>query len=120
MSGVNSLSEQLKAIKNRGIPFRIITTTYMGATDRKAIDRLVKKYGAEVKISYQGDSTRLHAKGLAVPPQYGYVHRLCGSSNLSSAALTDGLEWNVRISSPITPGLIRQFEGLFESYWEER
>lgn len=116
MSGVNSLSEQLKAIKNRGIPFRIITTTYMGATDRKAIDRLVKEYGAEVKISYQGDSTRLHAKAWLFHRNTGMSTGYVGSSNLSSAALTDGLEWNVRISSPITPGLIRQFEGLFESY----
>lgn len=118
MSGVNSLSEQLKAIKNRGIPFRIITTTYMGATDRKAIDRLVKEYGAEVKISYQGDSTRLHAKAWLFHRNTGMSTGYVGSSNLSSAALTDGLEWNVRISSPITPGLIRQFEGLFESYWK--
>ena len=118
MSGVNSLSEQLKAIKNRGIPFRIITTTYMGATDRKAVDRLVEEYGAEVKISYQGDSTRLHAKAWLFHRNTGMSTGYVGSSNLSSAALTDGLEWNVRISSPITPGLIRQFEGLFESYWK--
>lgn len=118
MSGVNSLSEQLKAIKNRGIPFRIITTTYMGATDRKAIDRLVEEYGAEVKISYQGDSTRLHAKAWLFHRNTGMSTGYVGSSNLSSAALTDGLEWNVRISNPITPGLIRQFEGLFESYWK--
>ena len=118
MSGVNSLSEQLKAIKNRGIPFRIITTTYMGATDRKAIDRLIEKYGAEVKISYQGDSTRLHAKAWLFHRNTGMSTGYVGSSNLSSAALTDGLEWNVRISNPITPGLIRQFEGLFESYWK--
>lgn len=118
MSGVNSLGEQLKAIKNRGIPFRIITTTYMGATDRKAIDRLVEEYGAEVKISYQGDSTRLHAKAWLFHRNTGMSTGYVGSSNLSSAALTDGLEWNVRISNPITPGLIRQFEGLFESYWK--
>lgn len=118
MSGVNSLSEQLKAIKNHGIPFRIITTTYMGATDRKAIDRLVEEYGAEVKISYQGDSTRLHAKAWLFHRNTGMSTGYVGSSNLSSAALTDGLEWNVRISNPITPGLIRQFEGLFESYWK--
>lgn len=118
MSGVNSLSEQLKAIKNRGIPFRIITTTYMGVTDRKAIDRLVEEYGAEVKISYQGDSTRLHAKAWMFHRNTGMSTGYVGSSNLSSAALTDGLEWNVRISNPITPGLIRQFEGLFESYWK--
>lgn len=117
MSGVNSLSQQLRAIKERGIPFRIITTTYMGATDRKAVDQLVEEYGADVRISYQGDSTRLHAKAWLFHRNTGMSTGYVGSSNLSSAALTDGLEWNVRISSPITPGLIRQFEGLFESYW---
>ena len=88
MSGVNSLSEQLKAIKNRGIPFRIITTTYMGATDRKTIDRLVKEYGAEVK-----SATRVTAPACMRRPGCSTAIPAClpvtwAVSNLSSAALT--------------------------------
>src|SRR5690606_15428507 len=42
-----------------------------------------------------------------------------GSSNLSKAALLDGLEWNVRLSSVATPDVMRKFEATFESYWND-
>ena len=41
-----------------------------------------------------------------------------GSSNLSHAALVDGLEWNVRLSAVSTPHLLDKFRATFDSYWE--
>ncbi|WP_237202011.1 DEAD/DEAH box helicase family protein [Rothia nasimurium] len=118
LTGVNVLAPQLEVLKRRGIPFRVITTTYMGATDRKAVDKLVQEYGAEVKISYEKNSTRLHAKAWLFHRDTGFSTGYVGSSNLSHAALTDGLEWNVRISNTVTPGILGQFNAAFESYWE--
>ena len=43
-----------------------------------------------------------------------------GSSNLSHAALVDGLEWNVRLSAVSTPHLLDKFRATFDSYWESR
>jgi superfamily II DNA or RNA helicase len=43
-----------------------------------------------------------------------------GSSNLSHAALVDGLEWNVRLSAIATPHLLDKFRATFDSYWENR
>ena len=43
-----------------------------------------------------------------------------GSSNLSVAALIDGLEWNVRLSTVDTPALIDKFRTTFDSYWQNR
>lgn len=43
-----------------------------------------------------------------------------GSSNLSRAALLDGLEWNVRLSGVATPELIRKFEATFDTYWADQ
>ena len=37
-------------LKRRRVPLRSVTTTYMGATERIALDRLVRDFGAEVKI----------------------------------------------------------------------
>lgn len=118
LTGVNVLAPQLDILKRRGIPFRVITTTYMGATDRKAVDQLVEKYGAQVKISYEKNSTRLHAKAWLFHRNTGFSTGYVGSSNLSHAALTDGLEWNVRISNTVTPGILGQFNAAFQSYWE--
>ena len=97
---------------------RVLTTTYMGATDRKVLDQLVE-YGAQVKISYDTRRTRLHAKAWLFHRDSGYSTALVGSSNLSAAAITEGLEWNVRLSNVETPHVLRQFQTAFDQYWEE-
>jgi superfamily II DNA or RNA helicase len=92
----------------------------MGATERRAIDQLVHRYGASVKINYETHATRLHAKSWLFRRNSGFDTAYVGSSNLSQAALLDGLEWNVRLSSVTTPALLKKFEVTFESYWEQR
>ena len=42
-----------------------------------------------------------------------------GSSNLSRAALLDGVEWNVRLSRVATPSLLDKFHGTFDTYWND-
>ncbi|MFV8130527.1 DUF3427 domain-containing protein [Streptomyces syringium] len=117
--GLRVLEEPLKAAAARGVPIRVITTTYIGATERAALDRLVKDFGAEVKVNYELRSTRLHAKAWLFRRNSGYDTAYVGSSNLSRAALLDGLEWNVRLSSVATPAVLRKFEATFDSYWSE-
>nr|WP_237694966.1 DEAD/DEAH box helicase [Streptomyces sp. SID5468] len=117
--GLRVLERSLQAAKSRGVPVRVITTTYMGATERRALDRLVREFGAEVKINYELRSTRLHAKAWLFRRDTGYHTAYVGSSNLSRAALLDGLEWNVRLSSVATPAVLKKFEATFDSYWSE-
>jgi len=118
-SGIRIIKEQLLELRERGVPFRVITTTYMGATERRAVDQLVHDLGAEVKISYNSRSTRLHAKAWLFHRESGFDTGFIGSSNLSRAAMVDGLEWNVRISSVATPTLVRQFTAAFDTYWND-
>ncbi|MFF2245898.1 DUF3427 domain-containing protein [Arthrobacter sp. NPDC058130] len=119
-TGLRLLEPALEHLRDRGVKLRVITTTYMGATERRAIDELVQRYGADVKISYETHSTRLHAKAWLFRRNSGFHTAYVGSSNLSSAALLDGLEWNVRLSSVATPALLQKFEVTFDSYWEQR
>lgn len=119
-TGLRLLEPALARLKERGARLRVITTTYMGATERRAIDELVNRYGAEVKISYETQATRLHAKAWLFRRNSGFDTAYVGSSNLSQAALLDGLEWNVRLSSVGTPTLLQKFEVTFDSYWEQR
>ncbi|MFD1518912.1 DUF3427 domain-containing protein [Pseudonocardia yunnanensis] len=115
--GIRVLEEQLDLLQRRGILFRVITTTYVGATEQRAVDALVRRFGAKVKISYESQSTRLHAKAWLFHRNSGFDTAFVGSSNLSRSALVDGLEWNVRLSSVATPDLLRKFAGTFDSYW---
>jgi hypothetical protein len=97
---------------------RVISTTYMGATDRRALDLLVDK-GAEVKVSYDTRRTRLHAKAWLFHRDTGFSTAYIGSSNLSAAAQLDGLEWNVRVSAVDAPRILHKFGGTFDTYWED-
>lgn len=116
-SGLRILERPLAELRRRNVPFRVITTTYMGATERRALDRLVRDFGAEVRISYEQSTTRLHAKAWLLRRRTGFDTAYVGSSNLSKAALLDGLEWNVRLSSVTTARLLDKFEATFDSYW---
>lgn len=117
--GLRVLEEPLKAARARGVPIRVITTTYLGATERRALDRLVRDFGAEVRVNYEVRSTRLHAKAWLFRRDTGFDTAYVGSSNLSRAALLDGLEWNVRLSAVATPAVMRKFEATFDAYWSE-
>ncbi len=116
--GLRVLEDALAELDRRGVPFRVLTTTYVGATERRAIDELVTRFGADVRISYETQSTRLHAKAWLFRRDSGYDTAFVGSSNLSRSALVDGLEWNVRLSGVATPELLRKFEATFDTYWE--
>jgi superfamily II DNA or RNA helicase/HKD family nuclease len=117
--GIRVLEEPLTLLKERGVPFRVITTTYVGATEQRAVDELVRRFGAQVRISYESATTRLHAKAWLLRRDSGFDTAFVGSSNLSRSALLDGLEWNVRLSSVATPELVRKFAGTFDSYWAD-
>lgn len=120
-SGYVRLRDALKALfrdRGHGRTMRVITTAYMGATERRALDELTA-LGAEVKVSYDTRRTRLHAKAWLFHRESGYTTAYIGSSNLSAAALTDGLEWNVRVSSTDNPRVVDKCRGTFEGYWAD-
>lgn len=102
----------------RGRRLRVITTTYIGATERRALD-VLQKAGAEVKVSYETRTTRLHAKAWLFERDSGFSTAYVGSSNLSHSALLDGVEWNVRLSQAQTPVVLEKFRATFASYWED-
>ncbi|MGC5027576.1 DUF3427 domain-containing protein [Tsukamurella sp. DT100] len=118
-SGVRLLETELQALAEAGKPFRVITTTYLGSTERKTLDRLAEKYGAEVRVQYDALRTRLHAKAWMFHRDSGFDTAYIGSSNLSNVALVDGVEWNVRLSKVATPSLLNKFRATFETYWSE-
>lgn len=119
-TGLRVLERELRGLRERGVRLRVITTTYIGATERRALDRLVNDFGAEVKVSYETKRTRLHAKAWIFHRNTGFDTAFIGSSNLSTSALLEGLEWNVRISRHATPELMRKAEATFETYWNDR
>ena len=115
--GFRVLRDALERFFKRGGRLRLLTTTYMGTTEQVAVDAFAA-LGADIKIAYETQSTRLHAKAWLFERHTGFTTGFIGSSNLSRAALLDGLEWNVRISAIDSPALVEKFGATFESYWE--
>jgi len=117
-SGLAELIDALKAAANRGVPIRILTTTYGAITQGLALERLIA-IGARVKVSYDVGTTRLHAKAWRFDRQTGFSTAYIGSSNLSHTALHQGLEWNVRLTEAASPSLLMRVRQLFDAYWED-
>lgn len=118
-SGISVLHNELIDLKQRGVPLRVITSTYCGATDSEALRRLVEVYGAEVRVGYESHTTRLHAKAWLFRRNSGFDTAFIGSSNLSNSALIDGIEWNIRTSKLLTPAIISKFTATFDTYWND-
>lgn len=117
-SGLRLIAPKLRAFIERGGTLRVITSTYTGSTERRAIEQLIE-LGATVKVSYQTDTTRLHAKAWLFHRKTGFSTVFIGSSNLSTAAMVDGVEWNVRLAQSDAPSIVAKFSATFESYWAD-
>lgn len=116
-SGLRLLMDALQEFADRGGRIRVITTTYMGATDPKAVSALAALPGASVRVSYDTKRTRLHAKAYVFRRKTGYTTAYVGSSNLTNPAMTSGLEWNLKISHADEADALDKIEGTFDAYW---
>jgi HKD family nuclease len=99
---------------------RVMTTTYMGATDPKAVRMLysLSEMGnVEIRASFNTKQERLHAKAYIFSRKSNFDTAYIGSSNISRSALTKGLEWNMRVTTIENPHIINKTKATFDSYW---
>jgi superfamily II DNA or RNA helicase/HKD family nuclease len=115
-SGIAPLLDALRRHCSRDRQLRVLTTTYTGSTEKTALNQLID-LGADVRVSYDLSTTRLHAKAWVFHRHTGFSTAYVGSSNLTHSAQVTGVEWNVRASAARNPDVIAKFGAVFESYW---
>ncbi len=123
-SGICQLLPTLREFTQSALPngeprLRVATTSYLGATDSKAIKVLLELPNTEIRVSYDTRRTRLHAKAYLFHRDTGFGSAYIGSANVSKAALDEGLEWTAKISQYETEHLWEHAVATFESHWED-
>ncbi len=105
-SGLRLLFSTLQdAVETRNVELRVLTSDYLNVTDPQALRilMLLQERGADIRI-YECNNHSFHLKSYifleSEQDQWVQGCAFVGSSNISNAALTDGLEWNYRIAFP--------------------
>jgi superfamily II DNA or RNA helicase/HKD family nuclease len=119
-SGLRLLMPAFEDLRDRHVPVRLITTSYMGASDAPAVEWLARMPNVEVCVSYDTERTRLHAKAYHFRRSSGFSTAYIGSANMSQAAMTSGLEWNLKVTAQDMEHILEKFSVEFETYWNSR
>jgi superfamily II DNA or RNA helicase/HKD family nuclease len=125
VSGIRKIRDILQSITaldgtgNARTQLRILTTTYIGATEAQAVDELARLPNCEVRISLDGRRTRLHAKAWIFERDSGFGTAYVGSANLTQAALAGGLEWTVKFAERGQGAMFQQAQAHFETLWHD-
>jgi superfamily II DNA or RNA helicase len=119
-SGLRLLMPAFEELRERHISVRLITTSYMGASDAPAVEWLAHLPNVQVRVSYDTERTRLHAKAYYFKRLSGFSTAYIGSANLSHAAITSGLEWNLKVTGQDMKHILEKFTAEFETYWNSR
>ncbi len=113
-SGMQVLAAILSDLRDRGIPGRVLTSTYQNFNNPDALRKLLEYPNIEARV-YQGD---LHAKGYFFDKrQLSTV--IIGSSNLTQKALTCNKEWNILFRSYADGTMLLEAKREYDKLWED-
>ena len=112
-SGLQNTLELLNGLRDRGVPGRILTTTYLNFNDPDALRTLLAYPNIEARV-FQGD---MHAKGYFFG--HGEINTIIvGSANMTQKALTTNREWSVLLHSFTGGEMLQSAFREFNMLWD--
>ena len=112
--GLQALIEVLNELRDKGIPGRFLTSTYLNFNSPAALKKLLEFPNIETRV-YQGN---MHAKGYFF--NKGELSTIIiGSSNCTQTALTCNKEWNVLFHSYASGEMLKSACREFENLWTD-
>ena len=114
-SGIRMIRPILQDLSEKGVPVRIMTSTYLGITDPFALEMLLsmKDSGVDVRL-FDQQRRSFHPKSYIIHHNDGSTEVFIGSSNISRSAFVDGVEWNYRLDSGSDPESVKLFSDEFD------
>ena len=119
MGGIEPLLMRFRELEAKGVQGKILTTDYLAFSDPKALSKLNSFSNIEIRMyKSEENNTGFHTKGYIFHYSDGTHKALVGSSNLTSAAISENKEWNVIFSSLTRGELLLEIQHEFNSLWE--
>ncbi|WAR43557.1 DEAD/DEAH box helicase family protein [Methylomonas rapida] len=122
-SGLRLILDALIDALDRGVEMRILTGDYLNVTEPMALRHLLllQESGADIRIFETRGKQSFHMKAyiFTFSGEHGEKsgHAYVGSSNISSSALNQGLEWNLKVELEENPArfaeICRKFEAIY-------
>ena len=120
VSGLRLLQPHFDSVLDRGGRVRLLTTDYLGITEKAALQILLARsheYGDRFQVKvHRAEPVSFHPKAylLGTRPD-SYDAAFVGSANVSASGLRDGFEWTLETRDPaVLPPLRDSFRQLWE------
>ncbi len=120
MSGITPLLQTLKDLEKRNIQGEILTTNYLNFSEPRALKKLHELSNITLKMyDVEAADEGFHTKGYIFKKEEIY-RIIIGSSNITSAALTNNREWNTKIISTEQGEIAKEIVAEFQELWNSK
>lgn len=117
-SGLQLLLDSFKSLENKNIKGKILTSTYLNFTEVRALEKILEFSNIELKIYTNNDRRGFHSKAYIF--EYSdYYETVIGSSNITSSAFKNNIEWNMSSTNKKDDELICNILNEFNFLWNE-
>jgi superfamily II DNA or RNA helicase/HKD family nuclease len=118
-SGVRLLAPSLRTACERGAEVKLLAGDYLRVTQPKALSRLLSIHPKIEARLWQSNGQSFHPKAYLFQQKSGGTF-IVGSSNLSSSALVNGVEWNVMVNDEMPDTFEYALTEFMELFYHEQ